>query len=445
MVEKKTLRQAQDTALGEKTMRHAAELLAKSTPCQMSQAIQEVVKKNEDWRGKQCINLLAPEALISPTARKLLSSELCQRAGEGEIGDRWFAGTRYIDELEALCVELAKKLFSCKYADQRLVAGMVCNMVVYFALTEPGDVVMSIPKPLGGHSSNRFDGPAGARGCKIVDVPFDPREMTVDMDLFRKMVYLVRPRLVALGSTLTLFPYPLRKMAEIGQELGYQIYVDGAHQLGLIAAGKFQDPLREGAIILTGSTGKTLSAPQGGIILWDDDAITERVRWAIFPGLAATHQINRVAALAVSLAEMLEFGQEYMAQIVANSKALGQALDERGFDVLCAHKGYSETHQVAANVREYGGGFQVAETLSQANIITNKNLTPDDTPADWDTPGGIRIGTIEVTRLGMKEAEMAQIADFIHRVLMEKEAVSKVARDVADFRQGFQKVYYCFD
>lgn len=436
---------AKEISSREAIINRAKELLAKSKPIQVREAIKGIVSKNEDWRGRKCINLLAPEALISPTARRLLSSEVCQRAGEGDIGNRWFAGLKHVDELEALTVELTKKLFHCKYADQRLVAGMVSNMVVYFALTEPGDIIMSIPKPMGGHSSDRLDGPPGVRGLKVVDIPFDSKEMTVDMDQFRKLVYLVRPRLIALGSTLALFPYPLKEMREIGSELGYRIYLDGAHQLGLIANEKFQNVLGEGADVLTGSTGKTLSGPQGGLILWNDDALTERLRWAIFPGLAATHQINRVAALAVSLAEMLEFGKAYAAQIVANAKALAKALDESGFEVLCAHKGYTETQQVAANVKRFGGGYQVAEVLSEANIITNKNLLPGDSPEDWDRPSGLRLGTTEITRLGMKEKEMEIIAGFFVRVLMEKEEPSKVARDVIDFRRGFQKVQYCFD
>lgn len=429
----------------EEILSQTGEMLARLTPEQAKDKVIEIVHRNEEWRGRQCINLLAPEALMSPTARRLLSSELSQRAGEGEIGNRWFAGTRYIDELEALCVELAKRLFRCNFADHRLVSGMVSNTVVYFALTQPGDVVMSLPKPAGGHSSNRFDGPAGLRGCRIVDIPFDPHEMTVDLDRFRREAEHVRPRLIALGSTLTLFPYPLREMREIATEVGAYLYLDGAHQLGLIAGGQFQDALGEGADVLTGSTGKTLSGPQGGLILWNDPTLTGRLRWAIFPGMAATHQINRVAALAVSLAEMLAFGEAYMAQIVANSRSLAAALHERGFDVLGAHKGYTRTHQVAVRVADYGGGYAVAERLAQANIIVNKNLMPDDTPENWDHPSGIRLGTTEVTRLGMKEGEMEQIADFIHRVVVAGEPPEQVGKEVTALREGFQTVGYCFD
>ena len=414
---------------------------------EMQEAVIDAVERNENWRGEQCINLLAPEAPTSPTVRALLSSEVGTRAAEGHIGkvNRWFAGTKYIDEIEALCVELLKKVFRARYADHRLVASMIGNLAVYTALTEPGDVIMSIAQPFGGHSSNRVDGPAGVRGLRIVDVPMDPDELVVDLDLFRALAPLVRPKLVALGASMTLFPFPLQEMSEIVAEWGGKIFFDGAHQIGLIAGGQFQDPLREGTVVMTGSAGKTFSGPQSGIIVWDDSSLTEPLTHAIFPVLAATHQVNRVAALAVACAEMIEFGQTYMAQIVRNAQALGAALEKRGIPVLSSHKGYTRTHQVIANAHTFGGGLDVAHLLARANIVTNKNLIPSNTPEDWDRPSGLRMGTIEVTRYGMREQEMDRIADFIRRILIEKQSPNAVVEDVIEFRQGYQTLYYNFD
>jgi glycine hydroxymethyltransferase len=426
----------------------ARELLdACQHPSEMQEAVLAAVKRNEVWRGQQCINLLAPEAPTSPAVRALLSSEVGTRAAEGHIGpvNRWFAGTKYIDEIEALCVELLKKAFRARYADHRLVASMIGNMAVYAALTDPGDVIMSIAQPFGGHSSNRVDGPAGVRGLKIVDIPFDPVEFEVDLDLFGKVAPLVRPKLVVLGASMTLFPFPLQAMYDVVAEWGGRIFFDGAHQLGLIAGGQFQDPLREGAAIMTGSAGKTFSGPQSGMMIWDDPQLTEPLTHAVFPVLAATHQVNRVAALAVSAVEMITYGQVYMAQIVRNAQALGAALHHRGIPILAAHKGYTTTHQVIADVHQFGGGLEVAHLLARTNIITNKNLIPADKAEDWDRPSGLRMGTIEVTRLGMGEAEMETIADFIVRVLIEKAPVEQVANDVVAFRQPYQTIYYNFD
>src|SRR5262249_7645088 len=276
---------------------------------------------------------------------------------------------------------------------------------------QPGDTVMTIPQPVGGHSSNRYDGPAGIRGLNIVDVPFDPRELEVDLDAFESAARQARPKMVALGASMTLFPLPVREIAALARELDFTLFFDGAHQLGLIAGGQFQDPLGEGADVLTGSAGKTFSGPQSGVMVWNDPALAKPLTDAVFPALAATHQVNRVAALAAAAAELIEFGRAYMAAIVANSQTLAhalhtRALPARGVPAPGAHKAYTRTPQVIADVRQFGGGLDVAHKLAEANIITNKNLLPDDQASDWDRPSGLRIGTTEVTRLGMGADEM---------------------------------------
>lgn len=413
----------------------------------MGDAVKDAVGRNAAWRGEQCINLLAPEAPTSPGVRALLAAEIGTRAAEGHIGkvNRWFAGTRHIDEVEALCVELMKRYFRCNYADHRLCASMIGNAVVYTALSEPGDVVMTAAQPVGGHSSNRIDGPAGAMGRKIVDIPFDPQELTVDVDAFRKLAPLVRPKLVALGLSMTLFPQPVAAMKDAIRDWGGRFFFDAAHQLGLIGGGQFQDPLREGADIVTGSAGKTFAGPQSGIMIWDDPELTERVTHAVFPVWAATHQVNRVAALALATAEAIAYGREYMAAIVANARALAKALDERGVTMLGAKKGYTTTHQAIGDVRTFGRGLDVAQKLERANIIVNKNLVPGDKPEDWDFPGGIRMGTIEVTRQGMGPGEMTEIAEMIARVVVRGENPERVRQDALALRAGFPKLYYCFE
>jgi glycine hydroxymethyltransferase len=424
----------------------ARRIIESLNPQEMQQAVVDAVDRNARWRGTECINLLAPEALVSPTVQRLLSSEVGQRAAEGHIGsvNRWFAGTKYIDEIESLCVELLKKLFRSNYAEHRLIASMIGNMAVYAALTQPGDTIMSMAQPVGGHSSNRSDGPAGIRGLRIVDVPFDSEELEVNLEAFASVAREHRPRLVALGASMTLFPLPVRDISQIVEEWGGRVFFDGAHQLGLIAGGQFQDPLAEGAAVLTGSAGKTFSGPQSGVMVWNDPELTEPLGSAVFPQLAATHQVNRVAALAAAAAELIEFGRPYMAQIVANAQALGAALHARGIPMLGANKGFTRTHQVIADVRPFGGGLVAAQRLSEANIITNKNLLPSDRAQDWDRPSGLRIGTTEVTRLGMGAAEMEMIADLTAAVLVQGRDPAEVRRQAIDLRAGFQQVQYCF-
>ena len=424
-----------------------AVLDACADPAAMGEAVKAAVGRNAQWRGEDCINLLAPEAPTSPGVRALLAAEIGTRAAEGHIGrvNRWFAGTRHIDEVEALCVELLKRHFRCNYADHRLCASMIGNAVVYTALTAPGDVVMTAAQPTGGHSSNRFDGPAGAMGRTIVDIPMDPDELVVDLDLFRRAAPLARPKLVALGLSMTLFPQPVAAMREVIAEWGGRFFFDAAHQLGLIGGGQFQDPLKEGADIITGSAGKTFAGPQSGILLWDDPTITEAVTTAVFPVWAATHQVNRVAALALATAEAIAFGAELQAQIVANAQALARALQERGIPMLGAHKGFTTTHQAIADARGFGRGLAAAQILERANLIVNKNLLPADRKEDWDYPGGLRIGTIEVTRFGMREREMEAIAELIARVLVRGELPEAVRPDAVALRHSFPTIHYCFE
>lgn len=414
---------------------------------EMGEAVKAAVARNALWRGEECINLLAPEAPTSPSVRALLSSEIGTRAAEGAIGpvNRWFAGTRHIDEVEALCVELMKAYWRCGYADHRMCASMIGNAVVYTALSKPGDIVMTAPQQVGGHSSNRDDGPAGAMGRKVVDIPIDPHELEVDVERFRLVAERCRPPLVALGLSMTLFPQPLAAMKEAIAPWGGRLYFDAAHQLGLIGGGQFQDPLREGADIMTGSAGKTFAGPQSGIILWDDPDLTLGVCHAVFPVWAATHQVNRVAALALATAEAIAYGEPFMAQIVRNAQALAEALDERGIPMLGRHKGFTRTQQAIADVRQYGRGLACAQTLERANVIVNKNLVPSDTPKDWDFPGGLRMGTIEVTRYGMKEPEMEAIADLIARIVVRGEAPEAIKPEAVALRRSFPTLYYCFE
>lgn len=428
-------------------LKWARELIDRSPSARLAaDEVVHAVNRNEIWRGRECLNLLAPEAPTSPMVRKLLSSEVGIRAAEGHIGpkQRWFAGTQYIDEIESLCMELLKKVFGSSYADHRLIASMLGNMTVYATLAQPGDPIMSMSQPFGGHSSNRNDGPAGIRGLKITDIPMDPVELTVDLERFAKTAREIRPKVVTLGASMTLFPFPIKEMAHIISEWDGKIFFDGAHQLGLIGAGKFQDPLNEGASVLTGSAGKTFSGPQSGIILWNDPKLTQPFTDTIFPALAATHQVNRVAALAVAAAEFLAFGKDYMGQIVKNAKALGQAFQNRGITVLGSHKDFTETHQIILDVKEFGGGYEVAKRLAEANIITNKNLIPTDKPEDWDKPSGLRIGTTEVTRLGMKEQGMETVAQLIESALKGTEAPDKVKSRVHELRVSFDTLHYCF-
>jgi glycine hydroxymethyltransferase len=268
--------------------------------------------------------------------------------------------------------------------------------------------------------------------------------MTIDVDGARKVLLETRPKVAQFGLSLFLFPVPLKELQDTFQEIGCTVWYDAAHVLGLIAGGEFQDPMHEGVNVLSSSTHKTFPGPNHGLLLGNDlsEDIEKRLRRAVFPGVTSSHHLHSMAALAVTMAEEEEFGQAYAKQIVKNSQALGQAMYELGMEVLCPNLGFTKSHTIAINVSQHGGGDQVAKDLEAANIITNKNMLPGDESSI--KPSGIRIGTQEMTRLGMKQSEMKEVARLIHMVAVKKDAPAKVKEKVKQLKKHFTKVQYCY-
>lgn len=357
--------------------------------------------------------------------------------------------------MELIAVDLAKRLFRAEFADVRPIAGVTANLSVYTAFTEPGDVMLSLAIPNGGHITygpKRVGGTAGrVRGLDVEYLPFDEESMNVDVDAARRKIEKLtaegrKPRIVVFGGSLFLFPHPVRELSDYLRSMDIKAAYDGAHVLGLIAGGEFQDPLREGADVMMGSTHKTLPGPQGGVVLsWERYA--DQIKQAVFPSNVSNHHLHHVAGKAVAFAEMLAFGREYASQVVRNARRLAEELASRGFKVLGEAKGYTRSHQVVLDVTRNGGGMSVEKRLEDSNIIVNRNLLPYDLREgrSYKDPGGIRIGVQEVTRLGMKEGEMADVAEFIARVIIRNEPPERVAADVAEFRRGFNRVNYAFE
>jgi glycine hydroxymethyltransferase len=403
----------------------------------------EQVDRHHAWFSKS-LPMIASENVISPMAREMLLTDFGDRYAEGLPHERYYQGNTYVDEVEDRVVDLMKRIFRVRHVDPRPISGTVANMAVYFALLEPGDIMTSVALSHGAHISSAKFGAAGLRGVNNVNYPFDVDRMNIDVDGTAKLLRLVKPKVAAFGQSVFLFPTPLRELQDAFQEADCRVWYDGAHVMGLIAGGQFQDPLHEGADVLTGSTHKTLPGPQHGILLSDseDEKFVKRLQRAVFPGVVSNHHLHAMAALGVALAECLAFGRDYAAQIVRNAKALGQALHERGVKVLAERHGFTESHALATDVAAHGGGAKAAADLEKANIITNKNLLP------WDTspikPSGVRMGTQELTRLGMKEAQMREVADLIARVVVKGEAPAAVSKDVATMRSEFNTVHYCF-
>jgi glycine hydroxymethyltransferase len=415
-----------------------------------------LIEQHDKWMTKT-INLIASENVSSPAVRSAIVCDFRDRYAEGWPGERVYAGCTYIDQVELICIDLAKKLFRAEFADVRPVSGVVANLMMYTAMMKPGDRMMALSIAHGGHISHAREdlgGTAGAvRGHKVRNYAFNEKEFNIDVDESIKDIRSLEAEgkhteFLLFGGSVFLFPHPVKEFREVADEFNMHIGYDSAHVSGLIAAGRFQDPLREGADIVTASTHKTMPGPQHGIVLAKPE-FADRVKTAAFPGLLSNHHLHNVAGLAIALAEMTEFGEEYTGQIIKNSKALAQALYDRGWKVVAADKGFTESHTVLIDVSgsPMKNGRTVEEELEKANIIINRNLLPWDKKMgrDYKAPGGIRLGTSEMTRLGMKENEMDAIAEFIHRVVMKGEDVKKIATEVEAFRKNYQKVRYAFD
>ena len=430
----------------------AAKRAAKPTNRECYKAVFDDLGRHSRWFGSS-IPLIASENVASPAVREALTSDFANRYAEGWPGERVYAGCTYIDKVEILCARLARRLFRAQFADVRPISGVVANLAIYSAFSSPGDRMLAPSIPAGGHISHgkkEHSGTAGlVHGLDIEFFPFDAQEMNIDVDATKKKVRGLkgpRPKIAMFGGSLFLFPHPVKELAPFLKSYNVHVNYDGAHVAGLIAGGLFQDPLREGADTLTASTHKTLFGPQGGMVLGRRDRAGP-IKRAVFPGLTSSHHIHHMAAKAVAYAEMLEYGHSYAAQVVSNAKALAEALSGEGFKVLGESNGFTKSHQVAVDVLAHSDGGRVEAALERAGIIVNRQLIPGDLKAGrhYLHPGGIRLGTAEITRLGMKEGEMRDIAGLMREVVIKRGDPGRIARKVAALRRGYQHVRYCFD
>ena len=414
----------------------------------------ENLQKHNKW-FENSIPLIASENVPSPAVREAIISDFGNRYAEGWPGERVYAGCTYIDKVEVQCMDLAKRLFNAEFADVRPISGVVANLAIYSAFSNPGDVMIAPSIPAGGHISHgkkEHSGTAGlVHGLEIEFFAFDPEEMNIDVEKTKAKIQELDkqgklPKIAMFGGSVFLFPHPVKELADFLKGYNIHINYDAAHVAGLIAGGQFQDPLREGVDTMTMSTHKTLFGPQGGLVLaFEKDA--DAIKKATFPGLTSSHHIHHMAGKAVTFAEALEFGKEYASQTIKNAKLLAAELANLGFKVLGEKMGYTESHQTVVNVLDYGDGGKIEADLEKANIIVNRQLIPGDLKAkrNYMSPGGIRLGTSEITRLGMKESEMQQIASLIKQVIIDKKDPKEITSQVIDFRKNYQKTEYCFD
>jgi glycine hydroxymethyltransferase len=385
--------------------------------------LEKLLRKHEKWRLESCLNLIVSENFTSPAVREMLSCDLTNRY---TAPDKFYMGTRYTDEIQAETENLARKIFGAKYADVRPLSGHSADMILLSALVQRGEKIMVVDKAHGGYPGISEEGYPKVYGVQVCQFPFNRQNFNIDAEHAGPKIIQERPRIVIFGASMILFPHPVRELAGACESAGAKIAFDGSHVLGLIAGRQFQDPLREGARVLVGSTHKSFFGPQGGIILAND--YEDQLRAATFPSIVDNAHWNRIAALYVALSEMKKFGMGYATQVVRNSKALAKALDQHGIKLMGKSQGFTKSHQTIVDVTSEKEGVRLARKLEEANIIVDS---------------GIRIGTSEETRRGMREPEMEQIAELIARVWIGKENPKRVSRDVLLLRREFSSIQFC--
>ena len=378
---------------------------------------------------RDCLNLIASENTPSPFVKSFLAEDLNRRYGY-YVGmdpkDQAYQGSRYVAQIEELAHELARDLFDAQYVDLRPLSGNLAGIITMFALGSPGDAVLEIQNA---HQyANKLATSFLQVDLRPIPIPWDGALFDVDLGRTLELIEEHKPELVVLGSAIFLFPQPVSKIkaAMETHNPGSLLVYDAAHVMGLIAGGRFQSPLSEGADVLITSTHKTLAGPQGGMILTNDKAIAERIAAATSPLMVANHHLARIPALAATFIEWKHCGGAYADAIVANAKALAAALYKRGVPVVGADRGFTESHTIVAVVDAFGEGKAVADRLEAANILVGAM----DVPEEWGRHG-LRVGVQEVTRFGMTEKDADRIAELMVEAMAGGEGVGERVTTVA--------------
>ncbi len=388
--------------------------------------------KEEERYQLETVRLIPSENYTSRAVMEATGSVLANKYSEGYPGRRYYEGQRFIDEIETMTQERAKALFRVDHANVQPYSGSPANLAVYFALLQPGDKIMGLALPHGGHLTHGWNVSATGRFWTSVQYEVDPKTHYIDYDAVRAMALRERPRIIVAGATAYPREYDFAAFAGIAREAGAYFLADISHIAGLIVAGAHPDPVPHADVVMT-TTHKTLRGPRGAMILCKAE-YAEAIDKAVFPGLQGGPHENTIAGVGVALKEAAtpEF-REYGRQVVRNARAMAGELLERGFDLVT---GGTDNHLILINLTgKKVIGKKAAKALDRANIVSNYNTVPFD-PRKPFSPSGLRIGTPSVTTRGMKEPEMRQIARWIDEAVHhvnDEEMLDRIGAEVRDF------------
>ena len=362
-------------------------------------------------RQKRNLELIASENIVSPAVMAAMGSVLTNKYAEGYPGKRYYGGCEYVDVVETIAIERAKKLFGANFANVQPHSGAQANTAVYFALLQPGDTVLGMSLAHGGHLTH--GSPVNISGKYYNFVPYGLNDETgmLDYDEVEKLAKENNPKLIVAGASAYPRKIDFERLSAIAKSVGAYFMVDMAHIAGLVAAGEHQSPVPYADIVTT-TTHKTLRGPRGGMILTNDEELAKKINKAIFPGTQGGPLMHVIAAKAVCFGEALkpEF-KEYGRQIVKNASVLASSLLEKGFDLV---SGGTDNHLMLVDLRPFNiTGKELETKLDEVYITVNKNAIPND-PQKPAFTSGVRIGTPAVTTRGLKEDDMKEIAECIY-------------------------------
>ncbi|HYZ55945.1 MAG TPA: serine hydroxymethyltransferase [Streptosporangiaceae bacterium] len=399
--------------------------------------IADLIEK-EAHRQFEKIRLIPSENYVSAAVLEAAGTVLTNKYSEGYPGRRYYEGQQFIDPIETIAAERARALFGVEHANVQPYSGSPANLAVYLAFAKPGDTVMGMALPMGGHLTHGW--PVSATGKWFRSVQYGVRADTgrLDLDEVRDMARSERPKIIFCGGTAIPRTIDFPAFAEIAAEVGAVLVADIAHIAGLIAGGAHPSPVGHAGVITT-TTHKTLRGPRGAMIMSTNEHASALDK-AVFPGLQGGPHNHTTAAIAVALHEaaQTEF-RDYAHRVVANARALATALTARGYDLV---SGGTDNHLILADLSRQGiGGKPAAKALDRAGIELNYNTVPFDTRKPFD-PSGIRLGTPAITTRGLREEHMAQIAAWIDDAITaaakdDEAALDRIAGEVRDLLSAF--------
>lgn len=401
----------------------------KATDPQVFEAMQQELNRQE---GN--IELIASENFVSEAVMQAMGSHLTNKYAEGYPGKRYYGGCQYVDIVENLARERAKKLFGAEHANVQPHSGAQANTAVYFAMLNPGDTIMGMSLSHGGHLTHGSPVNISGKYFHFVSYGVDEKTEQIDYDAVEKLAEECKPKMIVAGASAYPRKIDFERLSQIAKKVGAYLMVDMAHIAGLIAAGLHQNPVPYADFVTT-TTHKTLRGPRGGMILCKEE-YAKQIDKAIFPGTQGGPLMHVIAAKAVCFQEALqpEF-KEYQAQIIKNAAALAKSLMENDVRLV---SGGTDNHLMLADVYSKGMTGKEAEALlDEAHITVNKNTIPTETLSPFVT-SGIRIGTPAITTRGFKEEEAAKVGEWIAQIVTEGEsAVEKVKTEVAELCAKF--------